>query len=75
MSSSYAVHHVFPLNSRLCWCVQVADRLSSMGVPCNLVTGQEIRRVNGARHTACTVEMADLATRVDVGHRRISNSS
>lgn len=46
--------------------VQVADRLNSMGVPCNLVTGQEVRRVKGARHTACTVEMADLTTQVDV---------
>jgi len=55
---------------RLCVCrccaVQVADRLNGMGVPCNLVTGQEVRRVKGARHTACTVEMADLTTRVDV---------
>lgn len=48
--------------------LQVADRLNSMGVPCNLVTGQEVRRVKGARHTACTVEMADLTTRVDVSH-------
>jgi hypothetical protein len=56
-------------------CVQVADRLTSMGVPCNLVTGQEIRRVKGARHTACTVEMADLTTRVDVRHCSMSNSS
>lgn len=37
-----------------------------MGVRCNLVTGQEIRRVKGARHTSCTVEMADLTNRVDV---------
>jgi hypothetical protein len=46
--------------------MQVADRLNSMGVPCDLVTGQEVRRVKGARHTACTVEMAGLSTRVDV---------
>jgi hypothetical protein len=58
-----------------CWHVQVADRLTSMGVPCNLVTGQEIRRVKGARHTACTVEMADLATMVDVSHCHCSMSN
>jgi hypothetical protein len=61
------------------WCVdpnnpppppQVADRLNAMGVPCNLVTGQEVRSVKGARHTACTVEMADLSTRVQVRERR-----
>lgn len=46
---------------------QVADRLNAAGVPCNLVTGQEVRRVPGARHTACTVEMVDLDHNVEVG--------
>lgn len=46
---------------------QVADRLNAEGVPCNLVTGQEVRRVPGAKHTACTVEMAELDTEYEVG--------
>lgn len=50
---------------------QVADRLNSMGVPCNLVTGQETRSIKGARHTACTVEMADLSAAVDVSMRAV----
>lgn len=29
-------------------------------MPCNLVTGQERREVDGAQHTAMTVEMADV---------------
>lgn len=45
---------------------QIADRLNADGVPCNLVTGQEIKEVPGARHTACTVEMADLDREVEV---------
>jgi hypothetical protein len=51
--------------------MQVADRLNSMGVPCNLVTGQETRSTKGARHTACTVEMADLNATVDVSMRAV----
>lgn len=46
--------------------LQVADRLNAAGVPCNLVTGQEVRLLKGARHTACTVEMADLDRQVEV---------
>lgn len=40
---------------------QVADRLTADGLPCHLVTGQEVRLAPGdtpARHTSCTVEMA-----------------
>ncbi|GLI70256.1 hypothetical protein VaNZ11_015103, partial [Volvox africanus] len=48
---------------------EVADRLAAEGLPCNLVTGQEVRRALGARgaparHTACTIEMADVKTRL-----------
>ncbi|GIL59735.1 hypothetical protein Vafri_14458 [Volvox africanus] len=48
---------------------EVADRLAAEGLPCNLVTGQEVRRAVGAhgapaRHTACTIEMADVKTRL-----------
>jgi ATP-dependent RNA helicase SUPV3L1/SUV3 len=46
--------------------LQIADRLNAAGVPCNLVTGQEVRLVHGARHTACTIEMADVEQRVEV---------
>ncbi|KAF6256649.1 P-loop containing nucleoside triphosphate hydrolase protein [Scenedesmus sp. NREL 46B-D3] len=45
---------------------EVADRLNAAGVPCSLVTGQEVRLVPGARHAACTVEMADVERRVEV---------
>ena len=40
--------------------VEVWDELNARGVPTRLVTGQEARDVPGARHTACTVEMADV---------------
>lgn len=49
-----------------CAAMQIADRLNVAGVPCNLVTGQEVRLVHGARHTACTVEVADLEQPVEV---------
>ncbi|KAL1511089.1 hypothetical protein AB1Y20_005911 [Prymnesium parvum] len=42
---------------------EVAARL---GVPCDVRTGHGVTRADGARHAACTVEMACLATRVDV---------
>jgi hypothetical protein len=45
---------------------QVADRLNAQGVPCHLITGQEVRLVEGAKHVACTVEMADLDQQVEV---------
>ena len=44
---------------------QVHDQLSSSGLPCNLVTGQE-RRDLGAPHTACTTEMASTQRVLDV---------
>ncbi|PSC71108.1 ATP-dependent RNA helicase mitochondrial [Micractinium conductrix] len=47
----------------LAW--QVHDQLSSSGLPCNLVTGQE-RRDLGAPHTACTTEMASTQRVLDV---------
>lgn len=42
------------------------DQLSSGGLPCNLVTGQERREQAGAAHTACTTEMASTRRVVDV---------
>jgi ATP-dependent RNA helicase SUPV3L1/SUV3 len=42
----------------LAW--EVAERVNRASVPCNLVTGQERREVDGAKHIAMTVEMADV---------------
>ena len=46
--------------------MEVYDELNARGVRCSLATGQETRRVPGARHVACTVEMADPSARVAV---------
>jgi ATP-dependent RNA helicase SUPV3L1/SUV3 len=50
----------------LAW--EIAERLNnpSANVPCHLITGQERRLVEGARHVACTVEMASTRRKVDV---------
>ena len=48
----------------LAW--EASDRANAAGVPCNLVTGQERTEIEGARHVACTVEMADVGTYHDV---------
>eukprot|EP00775_Hariotina_reticulata_P009430 gene9430-9595_t len=45
---------------------EVADRLNARGVPCHLITGQEMRLVAGAKHVACTVEMANLDQQVEM---------
>lgn len=42
----------------LAW--EIYDRLKAENLPCNLVTGQELQLDKAARHTACTVEMAEL---------------
>jgi hypothetical protein len=49
--------HVF-LFSLMPGLAQVHDRLTAAGVPCNLLTGQEVRETPGATHISCTVEMA-----------------
>ena len=36
------------------------ERLNAEGVPCNLLTGEEELRVDGALHSSCTVEKADI---------------
>jgi len=46
--------------------LEVYDELNEDGVPTNLVTGQERRPQPFANHAACTVEMVDLDTPVDV---------
>ena len=47
--------------------MEVYEQANADGTLCSLITGQEKKRVPGARHTACTVEMLDLQKRVDVG--------
>ncbi|KAE8728160.1 ATP-dependent RNA helicase SUV3 [Hibiscus syriacus] len=42
----------------LAW--EVAKRLNKAKVPCDLITGQEKEEVDGAKHKAVTVEMADM---------------
>jgi ATP-dependent RNA helicase SUPV3L1/SUV3 len=46
--------------------VEVTERLNQEGLPCSLVTGQERINVAGARHVACTVEMASTTNLLDV---------
>lgn len=44
----------------LAW--EVAKRLNKAKVPCDLITGQEKDQVDGAKHKAVTVEMADVTS-------------
>lgn len=46
--------------------MEVYDSLNQSGTLCNLITGQERREVPSATHTACTVEMCNLSSPVDV---------
>jgi ATP-dependent RNA helicase SUPV3L1/SUV3 len=46
--------------------MEVRDRLLAVGVPCNLVTGEERIYIEGARHTASTIEMMNPDNEVDV---------
>lgn len=46
--------------------MEIRDRLTEAGVPCNLVTGEERVMVAGARHSACTVEMMNPHQEVEV---------
>lgn len=47
----------------LAW--EVAKRLNKARVPCDLITGQEREEVDGAKHKAVTVEMADVTSDYD----------
>ncbi|KAI7744244.1 hypothetical protein M8C21_013541 [Ambrosia artemisiifolia] len=47
----------------LAW--EVAKRLNKANVPCDLITGQEKEIIEGARHKAVTVEMADVSHNYD----------
>jgi ATP-dependent RNA helicase SUPV3L1/SUV3 len=42
------------------------ERLAERGIKASLLTGEERRLVPGARHACATVEMADMATAVDL---------
>jgi ATP-dependent RNA helicase SUPV3L1/SUV3 len=44
----------------------VYEQLNADGVRCDMVTGQEVLRVPGAGHAACTVEMVGLNRHADV---------
>lgn len=46
--------------------MEVYDATNQRGTTCDLVTGQERIEVPGSSHAACTVEMVDLNTPVDV---------
>jgi ATP-dependent RNA helicase SUPV3L1/SUV3 len=46
--------------------MEIRDTLMAAGVPCNLITGEERELVDGARHTASTIEMLNPALEVDV---------
>lgn len=43
-----------------------AERLNGDGVPTDLVTGEEVIRVEGARHLSVTIEMSPLRTPMEV---------
>jgi ATP-dependent RNA helicase SUPV3L1/SUV3 len=46
--------------------MEVRDRLVQAGVPCHLITGEERIYMEGARHTASTIEMMHSTKAVDV---------
>lgn len=43
----------------------MAKRLNKANVSCDLITGQEREEVDGAKHRAVTVEMADVVSDYD----------
>ena len=47
----------------LAW--EISETLNKYGTKCDLVTGQELKRVEDAAHVACTVEMVDVNKAVD----------
>ena len=46
--------------------MEVRDKLTAAGVPCNLITGEERDILAGAQHTASTIEMMNQSKLVDV---------
>ena len=46
--------------------MEIRDRLIAAGVPCNLITGEERVLIEGAQHTASTIEMMNPSKAVEV---------
>lgn len=46
--------------------MEIRDRLVAAGVPCNLITGEERVLMEGAEHTASTIEMMNPSKPVEV---------
>ncbi|MEI8363071.1 MAG: helicase-related protein [Betaproteobacteria bacterium] len=46
--------------------MEIRDRLVATGVPCNLITGEERVLMEGAQHTASTIEMMNPSKLVEV---------
>ena len=46
--------------------MEIRDRLVAAGVPCNLITGEERVLMEGAQHTASTIEMMNPSNIVEV---------
>lgn len=46
--------------------MEIRDRLVTSGVPCNLITGEERVLMEGAQHTASTIEMMNPSKPVEV---------
>lgn len=46
--------------------MEIRDRLVTAGVPCNLITGEERVLMQGAQHTASTIEMMSANRHVEV---------
>jgi ATP-dependent RNA helicase SUPV3L1/SUV3 len=46
--------------------MEIRDRLVTAGVPCNLITGEERVLMDGAKHTASTIEMMSPSNIVEV---------
>ncbi len=46
--------------------MEIRDRLVAAGVPCNLITGEERVLMEGAKHTASTIEMMNTGKPVEI---------
>lgn len=46
--------------------MEIRDRLIAAGVPCNLITGEERILMDGAQHTASTIEMMNSNKSVEI---------
>lgn len=46
--------------------LEMFDNLNQSGIPCDLLTGEESVRTEGASHTASTIELADTGKHYDV---------